>query len=101
VGREDTPPSPRRQAGRENRKKRGPLTEAGRQKLREAARRVRPWQRATGPRTAEGKARARANGQLRQEGAISLRAARAAVAEARRLIGQMRELRRAAAPGGG
>jgi hypothetical protein len=101
VGREDTPPSPRRQAaGRENRRRRGPLTEAGRRRLREAAVRVRPWGRATGPKTPEGKATSAANGRLRQRGSVSTREARAELAEARRLIGQMRELRRTAARGG-
>jgi len=87
-------PSPRRQAaGRANRKKRGPLTEAGRQRLRAAALRTKPWARATGPRTPEGKARSAANGRWRQEEPVSTREVRAEMAAVRQLIQQMRELR--------
>ena len=50
-------PNPRRvAAGRLNRAKCQGLTEAGRQRLREAALANRPWQFSTGPRTAAGKA---------------------------------------------
>jgi hypothetical protein len=49
------------EANRRNWAKRGPLTEAGRQKLREACRRNRPWEQATGPRTPEGKAKVSRN----------------------------------------
>ncbi len=48
-------------ANRRNWAKRGRLTEAGRQRLREAAYRHRPWEHATGPKTAEGMRRARMN----------------------------------------
>ena len=45
-------------AGRANRRRRGPLTEAGRQRLREAALLHKPWKHATGPRIAAGRAQA-------------------------------------------
>ena len=53
--------TPRQRAGRENQKKSKGLTEFGRQALREAAYRTRPWERSTGPRTVEGKARSSRN----------------------------------------
>ena len=62
----DRPRNPRRvAAGRANRQKRGPLTEEGRARLSEAARRHRPWEHATGPRTAAGRAQAARNGRCR------------------------------------
>ena len=48
-------------ARRRNWAKRGPLTEAGRERLRCAALRDKPWLRSTGPRTAHGKSIARRN----------------------------------------
>jgi hypothetical protein len=84
-------PNPRRQAaGRANRAKSGPLTEAGRERLRQAAQRNRPWAHSTGPRTEEGKARSARNGKVRQAGPLSVREARAELAAVRSLIGQMR-----------
>jgi len=53
--------TPRQIAARKNRRQRGPLTEAGRVALREAALRTRPWMYATGPRTVSGKLRSRGN----------------------------------------
>ena len=44
------------------------LTEAGRQKLREAAFRNKPWRYSTGPRTAEGKAKSALNAKKRHRG---------------------------------
>ena len=44
-----------------NLKRTGPLTSAGRERLRAAARRNQPWKHSTGPRTAAGKARSRMN----------------------------------------
>ena len=80
-------PNPRRvAAGRANRLKRGPLTEAGRERLRAAALRRRPWEQATGPRTAAGKAQAAGNGKRRQAGPRSVREVRADLREARALI---------------
>ena len=49
------------EANRRNRAKRRGLTDAGRQRLRDAAREHRPWQHSTGPRTPEGKRRSRGN----------------------------------------
>jgi hypothetical protein len=89
-------PNPRRvAAGRANRLLRGPLTEAGRQRLREAARRVRPWENATGPRTPVGKRRAAENGRTRQRGEKSVRQLRAELADVAALVRLSRELRRA------
>ncbi len=48
-------------ANRRNLRKAGQLTEDGRARLREAARRNRPWEHTTGPRTAEGLARSSKN----------------------------------------
>lgn len=48
-------------ANRANLRTRKGLTPAGRQRLREAALRNRPWEVSTGPRTAGGKARSRGN----------------------------------------
>jgi hypothetical protein len=87
-------PNPRRvAAGRLNRMKRGPLTEEGRRKLREAALRNRPWEHGAGPRTQEGKARVALNGKARQKGNLSVRELRATLADVRELVRQMRETR--------
>jgi hypothetical protein len=95
------PPNPRRQAaGRENRKKRGPLTEAGREQLRAAALRLKPWTQATGPRTEAGKKKSAANGRYRQHNALSTREVRAEMADVRQLIQEMRKLRESAEPAG-
>jgi len=60
-------------AGRLNRRKWKGLTAAGRQRLREAALRNRPWEHSTGPRTLEGKRRSAVNGKRRQKGTASVR----------------------------
>ena len=58
-------PNPRRvEAGRRNRKLRGPLSEEGRRRLQSAIRRTQPWKKSTGPRTAAGKQRSSANGRV-------------------------------------
>jgi len=91
----DTQPNPRRvAAGRANRRRRGPLTETGRERLRAAALRDKPWLHATGPRTARGKAQAARNGKRRQRGPRSVREVRADLGEVRSLIRAMGELRR-------
>ena len=54
-----------------------------------------PWRHATGPRSATGKAQARANGKLRQIGALSVRERKAQLADVRALIAQMAAARRA------
>ena len=86
-------PNPRRvAAGRRNRKKRGPLTPAGREKLRLAALKNRPWLHATGPKTPEGKARSAANGRKTQKGPKSIRQMRAELADVRLLLRDMQIL---------
>lgn len=73
-------------AGRENRKKRGPLSAESRERLRAAALRNQPWRQSTGPRTPEGKVRAAKNGKARQVGPRSVREIRADLADLFRLI---------------
>jgi hypothetical protein len=91
-------PNPRRVvAGRQNRVKRKGLTPAGRERLRQAALRSRPWRFATGPRTAAGKARSAQNGRARQRGPVSARHLRAELADVRALLGELRAGRRSAA----
>ena len=88
-------PNPKRvAAGRRNRLKRRGLTEAGRQRLRDAALRNRPWQYSTGPRTAAGKARAALNGKLRQVDEVSVREVRHELAGLNNVIEQLAALRR-------
>lgn len=66
--------SPRRvAAGKLNRLKRQGLTDAGRQRLREAALANRPWLHSTGPTSEAGRVRSAANGRFRQSGATSKR----------------------------
>jgi hypothetical protein len=84
-------------AGRQNRTKRKGLTSAGRERLRQAALRSRPWEFATGPRTPAGKARSAQNGRARQRGPVSVRRLRAGLADVRALLGELRAGRRAAA----
>jgi len=80
-------PNPRRvAAGKVNRTKRGPLTDAGRERLRAAARRNKPWLHSTGPRSAEGKVQAVRNGKRRQTGPRSVRQVRADLREVRSLL---------------
>ena len=68
------PKNPRRQAaGRRNRALRRGLSEAGRDRLRQAALIHRPWVFSTGPRTTAGKAIVAANGQRRQTDGCSVR----------------------------
>ena len=74
-------PTPRRvAAGRLNWQKRRGLTPAGRERLRQSALANRPWEHATGPRTAAGKAQAARNGKVRQKGAQSVREVKALLA---------------------
>jgi hypothetical protein len=88
-------PNPRRvAAGKRNRKLRRGLTPEGRAKLRQSALAHRPWRFATGPRTAEGKARSAANGRVRQKGELSLRGLHRELAELNGLFGDMVALRR-------
>jgi hypothetical protein len=91
-------PNPRRvAAGCQNRAKRKGLTPAGRERLRQAALRSRPWRFATGPRTVAGKARSALNGRARQRGPVSVRQMRAELADVLALLADLRAGRRAAA----
>jgi hypothetical protein len=83
------------EAGRRNRQARGPLTEAGRQVLRESALRHQPWQWSTGPRTEEGKRRAAANGRCSGKNAPSQHQLRPGLADIYRLLTEMGGARRA------
>jgi hypothetical protein len=81
-------PNPRRvAAGSRNRRLRGPLTEKGREALRAAIAKHKPWLHNTGPVSADGKARVAQNGRARQKDALSIRQVRALMAEVRSLIG--------------
>src|SRR5437764_8345038 len=83
-------PNPRRVlAGRLNRRKRGPLTPKGRERLRQAALKHRLWLSSTGPRSDAGKARAAANGKVRQRGKLSVREVRSLVAAEVDLVSDM------------
>jgi hypothetical protein len=91
---EEHKPNPKRvAAGRLNRTFRGPLTPEGREKLRQSALRTRPWEYC-GPRSPAARAQSRLNGKARQKGPHSVREVRAALAEVRDLIKQMREARK-------
>jgi hypothetical protein len=81
-------------AGRLNRRLRGMLTPAGRQRLREAALKHEPWKNSTGPRTAAGKLQAVMNGKRRQRGVLSVHEVRAGLADLPALFDAMREARR-------
>ena len=87
-------PNPRRvAAGRLNRARRGPVTPAERERLRQAALRNRPWQHSTGPRTPAGRAQSILNGKRRQRGPQSVREIRAELKEVRELVRRMRQAR--------
>jgi hypothetical protein len=80
-------PNPRRvAAGRRNRLKRKGLTDAGRERLRQAALQHQPWTRSTGPQTPEGKRRVALNGAKRQRGDVSLRALQRELAAVQQVI---------------
>jgi hypothetical protein len=84
-------PNPKRvAAGKRNRQLWRGHTPAGLERLRGCARRDRPWEHSTGPRTAAGKAKAAANGRARQKGLKSVREIRAEVAGLRDLLADMR-----------
>lgn len=51
----------RSEAGKQNRAKRRGLSDSGRLRLREAILRNKPWEKSTGPKTPEGKARSSQN----------------------------------------
>src|SRR4051812_11948676 len=90
-------PNPKRvAAGRRNRQLWTGFSPAGLQRLRQHALRNRPWEHSTGPRSAAGKARAAANGRVRQKGPRSVREVRATLADVRELVAEMRIACRAA-----
>jgi hypothetical protein len=87
-------PNPKRvAAGRLNHAKRRGLTPEGREQLRQAALRNKPWRHSTGPRTPEGKARAAANGRRRQCGPLSIRQLDAQLADLATFANSMVETR--------
>ena len=91
----DHVPNPRRvAAGKANQRKWKGHTEAGLLRLREAALRIKPWLQATGPRTAEGKARAALNGKARQKGEYSRHERRQLASDALQLMELMALTRR-------
>ena len=95
-------PNPRRvAAGRTNRLRRGDLTPKGRQRLRSAALKNRPWEHSTGPRTAEGKARVALNGKQQQRGSCSVRELREELAEVRQLVHYLATCRQSTLGGSG
>jgi hypothetical protein len=81
------------EAGKRNRTKGKGLTPAGRERLRQAALRHRPWTHSTGPRTAAGKAQAVLNGKRRQLGSCSVRELRAALGKMLHQVHEMSESR--------
>jgi hypothetical protein len=84
-------PNPRRvAAGKRNRKLWTGHTPAGLARLRACALRNRPWEYSTGPQTEAGKAKAVANGKVRQKGPKSVRQIRVEVGELRELLAGMR-----------
>jgi hypothetical protein len=88
-------PNPRRiAAGRRNRLLRGPLTVEGRERLRQAALRNKPWLYSTGPRSDEGKFRSANNGRYAQKSDRSQREIQAGVADVWRMIREMAGCRR-------
>ena len=85
-------PNPKRvAAGRLNWIKRRGLSPDGRERLRLAALRTKPWRHSTGPKTSIGKAKAAANGRKRQCGLVSLRELKADLCALRALLRDMRE----------
>jgi hypothetical protein len=81
-------------AGRLNRAKRKGLTPQGRERLRQAALKNRPWRFATGPRSPAGKARVALNGKTRQKGPLSVREIKRDLAGLLGLLADMRANRR-------
>ena len=89
-----SPKNPRRvEAGRLNRAKRRGLSDAGRERLRQAALAGKPWEHSTGPKSIEGKAASAANGKVRQKGPQSVRELRAELVEVHGLLAQLQAMR--------
>jgi hypothetical protein len=88
-------PNPKRvAAGKLNGIKRGELSAEGRERLRQCAHATRPWEHASGPRTAEGKARSARNGRLRRREHVQSQEIRSLLAELGKLTGEMAATRR-------
>ena len=86
--------NPRRvAAGRRNQAKRRGLSPEGRERLRAAALRHKPWQHSTGPKTPAGKAQAALNGKKRQRGLLSVREIKADLEDYQALLTEMNESR--------
>ena len=88
-----TPDPKRSEINRRNRQKRRGMSPEGKARVHAAALLHRPWERSTGPRTAEGKARSARNGSIAREGP-SLRELKAELAGVFNLIHQMDATRR-------
>ena len=87
-------PNPRRvAAGKRNVTQRKGLSTAGRERLRQAALRGRPWVHSTGPQSAAGRAQSVVNGKRRQMGPVSTRELKAELAAVWSLIHELRDLR--------
>lgn len=87
-------PNPRRvEAGRANRRKRGPLTPEGHQRLRDAALLNKPWKYSTGPKTKGGKLQVLKNAKLRQIGRKSIRELRQKLKDLTGLITELKGIR--------
>ena len=80
-------------AGKLNRARRKGLSAKGRERIRQAAIRNRPWLYSTGPTSEAGKAQAKANGKRRQLGVFSVHELRADLQEIKTLVQSMVELR--------
>jgi hypothetical protein len=72
------------------------ISPEGRERLRAAAMKHRPWKYSTGPRSALGRAQADVNGKRRQKGALSVRERRRQVADVLETVKSMKALRGAA-----
>src|SRR5690349_20268271 len=91
---DDMLPLTKRQiTNRLNRQKRREVTPEGRKKLRETALKHRPWEHATGPRTAAGKVRCARNGKSRQVGILSIPEMRAISGHVYNVVKEMAALR--------
>ncbi len=87
-------PNPKRvAAGKRNWLRRRGLSPEGRENLRSAALRTKPWQHSTGPKTPAGKAKAAANGRKRQSGLVSVRELKADLRSLRSLFKEMKASR--------
>lgn len=83
-------------AGRLNQRKRRGLTDAGREVLRKHALDNQPWRFSTGPKTVEGKLKAKMNGKSRQVDTLSKRETSAQMQELREILMGIVAVRRTA-----